>query len=443
MHYNELPSPYAVSMLIEFTFSNYRSFYDEASFSMVAGRVRSFKESLFRVPCQKSMKLLPLTAMFGANAAGKSTFVKALEAMRNMVVTGQILAEPFCLKKGAHEEPTEFSAIFVAGDKVWNYGFSIKGKSVVEEFLQEIVGKREHIIFERSGEKFSFRPTDKDAAKDEKREFIEQFGKAVRSNTLFLSYARMLNSEELTASIDVVYNWFFRTLNIITPDSACIILGAELWKHKDEYSAVLNNLGTGIKEICQEEVGLDQLNAVMGEQLQEFKRSDKDIMIVTADTPYVIIKEEGDIRGYRWSAAHRDDTGKQVLLTFNHESDGTRRLLHLLPTVIGELEGDHVFVIDELDRSLHTELTRHLVSLQRQAAEQGKRQQMIFTTHDLMLMKQDIMRRDEMWAVEKKPDQSSILISFEQYVEIRKDKDIQKSYLEGRMGGVPQLTFIN
>jgi AAA15 family ATPase/GTPase len=125
------------------------------------------------------------------------------------------------------------------------------------------------------------------------------------------------------------------------------------------------------------------------------------------------------------------------------ESDGTLHVIDLLPAffTMGEKASRKVFLIDELDRSLHPSLTRHLVETYLAGITPDSRTQIIFTTHDVQLMDQKIFRRDEMWAMERSRFDGSVLIPFSDFnSDIRYDKDIRKSYLQGRMGGVPQIS---
>ena len=206
------------------------------------------------------------------------------------------------------------------------------------------------------------------------------------------------------------------------------------------YSDALSNADTGIDELKLTEVNIEQLD-ISSDVLEKFKQSEAKVIFNNEDSTLVLIKAEDGIHAYRCLSMHHDDNGNEVPFLFTDESDGTRRLLHLLPTLIDYEVKPRVYVVDELDRSLHTNLSRYLVEQQLKIArtETKNRQQLIFTTHDVMLMDQTLLRRDEMWAVERGRDKGSHLISFEDFIEIRKDKDIRRSYLTGHMGGLPRL----
>ena len=152
--------------------------------------------------------------------------------------------------------------------------------------------------------------------------------------------------------------------------------------------------------------------------------------------------QNGKVIARRLIPIHQADSGEEIPFNYSDESEGTRRLIDLLPAFLHleDKRSSAVYVIDELDRSLHTNLTTDLLVHylgQRQTAL--ARCQLIFTTHDTQVMTQDIFRRDEMWITERDRSGASKLVAFSEFKEVRKDKDIRKSYLQGRLGGVPRI----
>ena len=123
------------------------------------------------------------------------------------------------------------------------------------------------------------------------------------------------------------------------------------------------------------------------------------------------------------------------------ESDGSQRVIDLLPTFLelSAAQSKKVYVIDEVDRSLHTLLIRRLLEDYLSKCSHNSRSQLLFTTHNVLLMDQDLLRRDEMWIAERNAEGISSLLSFSEYKDVRYDKDIRKSYLQGRLGGVPRI----
>ncbi len=143
-------------------------------------------------------------------------------------------------------------------------------------------------------------------------------------------------------------------------------------------------------------------------------------------------------------AIHKKPNGTDTEFEFHQESEGSRRVIDLLPAFLRETPFglNRVYVIDELNRSLHPLLTRKLIEAYLASCDAQSRAQLLFTTHDVSLMDQQMFRRDEIWATEKNSEGNSTLFPFSDYKDIRYDKDIRKSYLQGRLGGVPRFFLI-
>lgn len=433
-------------MLINFTFSNYRSYRDDTNFSMVAGKGRSKKESLIPIPGQRYAKLLPLSAVYGANASGKSTLIKALMQLQKIVKTGRVETEPFRLDTEYLNQPTRFNIAFVAGDRVWEYVLVIKGKTVEEERLSQIDGKKEELVFERTshGAKIGKVVKEQNGAEamQEDNKFLQMLIEKIDRETLFLYHARNMQLGILQNILNVVIEWFSSTLCIIEADSHFIPLGYDMFQRSDEYAQALIHADTGIVGIQKTKLDLERLD-IPSDLLEQFRQSKEDILFYTGDPAFIVKnKETGGLEAYRCLSEHQGSTGDKVSFLFREESDGTRRLMNLLPIVLEDDSPARVFIIDELDRSLHTQLSKMLIEDHRRLTSEGAKRQIIFTTHDVMLMDQKLLRKDELWVVERDANQGSTLITFDEFFDIRKDKDIRRSYLMGRMGGTPRLSTL-
>lgn len=156
---------------------------------------------------------------------------------------------------------------------------------------------------------------------------------------------------------------------------------------------------------------------------------------------YIVSREGDELVAKKLVSYHPRSDGTEAGFEIRQESDGTQRIIDLLPAFLrlSETTMPKVFVIDELDRSLHTLLTRQLIEAYLGNCSPETRSQLLFTTHDVLLMDQDIFRRDEMWIVERDRSGASTLLSFSDYKDIRHDKDVRKSYLQGRLGGIPRI----
>ena len=156
---------------------------------------------------------------------------------------------------------------------------------------------------------------------------------------------------------------------------------------------------------------------------------------------FLITRENGEVIVKKRIAIHKMADGTEANFALSQESDGSQRLIHLLPAFVDLATDDskRVYVIDEVDRSLHTLLTRCLLEDYLASCGTNNRTQLLLTTHDVLLMDQRWMRRDEMWVTERDNSGASSLLSFSEYPDVRYDKDIRKSYLQGRLGGIPRI----
>ena len=427
-------------MLINFSFSNFRSFRDRADFSMIAGRGRQHLSSLQKMPDVSGMNVLPLCAIFGGNASGKSNFVKALSHMQKMILSGKIETEPFKLDPEFSDAPSEFVICALANERVWEYSLSVRNKEIEEESLLYMRKKKEVQVFHRTRNSFSVGESVN--IPEESRTKLQLIGETLAPGSIFLHAAQTYRLEGLDSVFSPIYNWFRDTLCIVSANSKRAALGVELLKNLSLYSDALTRADTGIDELKLTEVNPEQLN-IDPSLLEKFRQSEANVIFHNEDSTLVLVKKDDGIHAYRCLSMHRDNTGKEVPFLFTEESDGSRRLLHLLPILIDHEIQPRVYVVDELDRSLHTGLSRYLVEQQLEIAETDprNRQQLIFTTHDVMLMDRDLLRTDEMWAVERNRDHGSRLISFEDFIEIHRDKNIRNSYLTGHMGGLPRINL--
>ncbi|MFZ4765694.1 MAG: AAA family ATPase, partial [Roseimicrobium sp.] len=156
---------------------------------------------------------------------------------------------------------------------------------------------------------------------------------------------------------------------------------------------------------------------------------------------FSVFRKEGELMASRIVTYRDTKEGKKVAFETSDESDGTLRLFDLAP-VLHDLDargGRRVYVIDELDRSMHTQLTEALLEHYFSTRNKDTRTQLIFTTHDVLLMEQRLMRRDEMWFIERGRHGETLLESLSDYKDVRYDKDVRKAYLEGRFSGVPRI----
>lgn len=458
-------------MLIRFNIKNFLSFSarengDAEEFSMIAGKPDNKKEHILD---DGNLQLLKFAAIYGANAAGKSNLVKALNFMRHTILTGLPRGHTELYSKTHLENKNRnsyFEVEIKIKDKYYAYGFEVlltKGKFVSEWLVELCPSGEEYKIFERNIPDKSIQFGENIRKDEELNIRLNVYSEDVQENddTLFLSYMNT-NKSNLYArypaigALNDVYRWIENSLDINYPDRP--ISGYSYFANTNsmaEICKMISSFGTGIKnykivdipieralenmpDVVREDILSEMENTIKQLEEQDMQgkkvkamgvtirnRDDLFIMHVNAKNKDKISFECKTIR-----FNHGDDS---ILFTLGEESDGTIRLLDLLEILIAGSE--KTYVVDELDRCLHPCLTYRFVELFLQVA-QKKNIQLIVTTHESRLLDFDLLRKDEVWFINKNDAGSSSIYSLDEYND-RFDKKIDKAYLDGRYGGVP------
>lgn len=442
-------------MLLNFTIGNWMSYRDETSLSMVSSRERQHLGTCAKIPGFRSKKAVPVAAIYGGNASGKTNMFRALASLKHMVlvdpgVNGAVSVEPFRLESN-NSKSTLFDVTFLAGERVYRFVVEATSSRIAYESLETINEHGAQDIYERidDGENASF---SFDAEFFTDLEHARYAAKSTRSNRLFLGSAVSQNIHELTAP----YNWFARTLELVGVESQARSFATCATSKEGflEYASnILSLLDTGISRLTSEQVGLDVLppDSELHNNIANLGPDETITMVserLSGDYGFdmlTIRNDQGTPLVERLRTVHIGPDGEEHTFLPSMESSGTQRLMGLLPmlfdlTDVDGSVGEKVYVVDELDRCLHTMLTRKVLEDFLGTCNAETRKQILFTTHDLLLMDQSIMRRDEMYIAERGTDGCSVLVGLSEYKDVRNDKDLIRSYLEGRFGGIPMLS---
>lgn len=442
-------------MLLNFTVGNWMSYRDEASLNMVASLERQHARTLAKIPGFRSKKALPVAAVYGGNASGKTGLFKGMAALKHMV-TGDIgmdeplPIEPFMLEKGSASEPTVFDITFLAGKTVYRYVVEATLDGVSYESLERVHEKESVDVFERDElsekGKYVFSETFLGPS-----DFLEFVGKSTRCNQTFLGNAVSQNVEALQEA----YDWFADTLQLVGVESHAWTFANAAGTREGffEYAEdTLSRLDTGICGLTGERLELDALpkSAKLRKSIAGLE-ADEIMTLVTVKAPgdygfemITVHVDDGRPVVERMRTLHQGADGEKRSFGLGMESSGTQRLMGLLPMLFDlqgpdDSVGSKVYIVDELDRCLHTMLTTRLVEDFLATCGPDTRKQLLFTTHDLLLMDQALMRRDEMYIAQRGVDGKSELVGLTEFDGIRYDKDLIRSYLDGRFGGIPML----
>ena len=430
-------------MIISMSIENWMSFRHRSTFSMVASKERQHGERLAQLK-KYQMRVLPISAVYGGNASGKTNLFKALSFAKTLVVKGTqpegiIPVEPFRLDPTCAKQPSRFSFELLIDDTIYEFSFSVTRTTIDEEKLVQIYSASEKVLYHRKEGKPNFHPS------FDNEEFLKFAFQGTRDNQLFLTNSVNQKVEEFKP----IYEWFRSTLDLVAPDSRFEPFEQFLQEDHPLYPVMndtLAQLDTGITHLGGEEIPFENLNFPdsLKTKLQEEVPEGMTVRIVAEPVGdrFVITRKGGELIAKKLVVYHKGiEKDKDIKFEMRNESDGTQRVIDLVPAFLELMRptSSKVYVIDEIDRSLHTLLTRRLLERYLSSCSQDTRSQLLFTTHDALLMDQKILRRDEMWITERDNQGNSSLLSLSEYKDIRFDKDIRKSYLQGRLGGIPRI----
>ncbi len=413
-------------MLLQFYFSNYRSFEGEGILDM---RASGSNELSSHIRNTLNEKVLPVTAIYGTNASGKSSVFEAFQFMAFCVLESLSFSDdnkknPYKLKvdsfkfSESREKPSEFEINYIdkKGKKelYYNYGFKIDNSGILEEYLASNtktgVKRNEDYtyIFKRERNQKLYL----DSSIEKFRENLEI---SLKDKTLLVSLGAKLNIDEFIR----VRTWFINTEVINFSNSL--------------YGAFLENiLPNNIIE--SEEVRKNLVSFI----------NSFDDSIIDIEVEKISAIDENDKDNYRVFTIHKSDKGTSTArISMNEESSGTKKMFSLYQTLLDVLEKGGVFFADELDIKLHPLLMRNILLTFTDKEKNSKNAQLIFTTHNTIYMDMDLLRRDEIWFVEKDNGVSKLYslddITNEKGEKVRKDSNYEKHYLLGNYGAIPNL----
>jgi hypothetical protein len=433
-------------MLVSFSVSNFRSIGEEITLTMVASRqFADHPRHVMPLP-GVDQTVVRTAVIYGANGAGKSNLVKAIAQAQDIILgrwpqTSGIDAYAFAPEGEA--KPSSFEFRFVAAQRIFAYGFDIRGGSIRAEWLALVTKSNEEPLFERDGEGHT--TIHKTAIKKRIGDdpalvgLLESIAATdVKDSQLFLNRASEVRANKLGPTMLAIIEWFSRSLVVVPIDGAhehtlrrlsndpTLVTFAE---------RLLEGVGTGIDGLR-----LVEQKGAIPEHMRETLDTVANWSATNPDTDTLLVRDPespGRFMARRLMATHTRD-GREYQLPMREESDGTRRLLAITSLLTAGGTQPRVFVVDELDRSLHPTLCWRFLELFADSMPEAQRQ-LIVTTHEAHLLNQELLRRDEYWFMEKDETQQSRLVPLSAYRDVRKDLHLEKGYLNGRFGAVPLI----
>ncbi len=410
-------------MLIEFSVTNFLSFKNRATFSMVASADDTLEES--NVIATERHRLVRSAVVYGANASGKSNLLAALNLMRRMVLTSskdtqvneEIDVSPFLLSTECDGRPSQFEVVFLHGRTLYRYGFQTDRRRVHAEWLFSRPSTKEATHFEREGKSITVNG----------ERFREGKGleDRTRENALFLSVCAQFNGEVATGLLE----WFQNLLALqgFAPMGfgTVTIDRLRVPEHKARVLELTKVADPGITDfdLKQKKLTLQDLPKEMPDELKRDSIKD-DAVIVELKTTHR--KVDGENK----------DVGGVIFDLEDNESGGTQKLIKLTGPLLDTLETGKVLIVDELDARMHPLLTRLIVSLFNSPANLSNAQ-LIFASHDTTLLTPKLFRRDQIWFTEKDQYGATDLYSLVELKGVRKEAAFGKEYIQGKYGAIP------
>lgn len=418
-------------MILRFSVRNYLSFDEEQEISFISSKLRDRGDGLIDLGhVSPGLQGLPVALVYGANASGKSNLLQAISNMRQLVLFSHRSSGPgegikrsfFALRSDCKQEETKFSIDFLLNNVRYHYGFSFDDEMYREEWLYFYPEGSRRVLFEReAGEPIKFGPS----FKGEKKA-LENL---MRENSLFVSVAAQNNHDVLGNVFQ-----FFQSANI----------NLDVYGKRGEF-------GVSTGEINIEERSINFLNligtGIIGFRRQKKDRSEK-VNSLETNLSKIVGQYFGDKAGEDYLNSmsnyqhiefeHQGDNGNNAFLKMEQESSGTIKLISLLSFVFSALDRGDFIAIDEVDVSVHSQVTEAIIALFSNKATNPNGAQLLATTHDTNLMNSKLLRRDEIWLVEKNRAGMSELFPLTD-IRTRKQDNIEKGYLEGRYGAVPMV----
>ena len=444
-------------MLVKIGVENFKSFNEAVELTMVSSsKIRTNKGHSVKI---NNTKLLKYGVIYGANASGKTNIVEFFRFFKQCVEGGIPIeaTQIFCKSsKQNKNKKSVFEIQINIGKKFYAYGFEaiLSKRKVVGEWLYELCSDgTARLLFDREknerpvlGKDISLEETEATRFeiyaydfKESKTSYSSLFLSEMNRGKKYAPQSKLLFFEE-------VYEWIQNNIIVITPNASLVDFE---YYYQDDSLKLVNQLiqtfDTGISQVEIKKISMDELrNSIPKTSFERAMSHIKKGLEIKEDIETINMTMRVNNSFFNIEMKGREEPKVTTIrlqhnksfydFGFEEESDGTRRIFDLMDMLLNKRD-DVIYVVDELERSLHPKLTAHFLQLFMEL-HANHRMQLLFTTHEASIMDQAIFRRDEIWFVERNAGSDSHIYSLDRFKE-RYDKVLSKAYLEGRYGAIP------
>lgn len=457
-------------MLIRFTVSNFLSFDEETVFDMLAS---SSAEHPDHVSAIGNVKVVKNAAIYGANGSGKSNLVRAIDTFISIIKNGKLSENintyKFKLNPESKDLPVKFEMEFSIGDTMYLYGIECNNKTIEHEWLYDTTNpENDELLLERKTvgnrsyeiefcQKWNETPEQKSINRVLKNNLLVD-------DQLVFHHLESLRIDELSEIHEYLSNNIIIIKQNFEPRNYFPFLRTKI--ETEAASDLIRKFDTGISSIYFDEIDLDSIladykgfvekyNITLGQKEIEDAKNIEESTFKKITKDSVFLKINGKVVFRKIFYNHKNEFHNDISFSLEEESDGTRKVINFLPIIIDQSIVDTVYIIDEIDNSLHPNLCYEFVKLLMTDRKENsqinyldftkrkKNSQIIFTTHQPNLLTRELFRDDEIWFVEKDKHKgnTSLYPLFE--FDVKEGFNIQDGYLLGRFGGVPILDTHN
>lgn len=424
----------APSALLSFTAENARSYRDEVTLSLLATRLAAegVPRSLAPAGMAKPVRVLPAAGIFGANASGKTTILRAMADMRNLVLTSfvqgsrgtPIPRQRFLLDSASQDRPTRFEVDLILEGVRWVYGFEVNDEQVREEYAYHWPRGRQALVFQRDEDLVDFGSRFK--AEDRALESL------LRDNSLLLSVAGTTGNDQLST----LFDWFSDNLSLVDSSNRMsqALYTAENTQdqsYKARIRSLLDAADLGVVDLNVEKLGGPFIERLAFAKHLIDKEDEIDFSEFRGPVSPVI----------KISLTHRNSAYEEVHFDWEDESSGTVAWVSLIGPILDALDRGRVLLIDELDASLHPHLVARVIRIFQDPQTNQRCAQLIFNSHDGKILEDReewALGRDQIWFADKYNDGDTKLYALDDFGP-RRDEAIHHRYYQGRYGAIPVI----